>query len=391
MRILHVVTGVHKAGGGTSEVIPRMCEALATAGQDIRLVTSAGDVPSDAALRAKVNGVDVRFCPLRSFPLLSFPCVTKQYKKELFEGVVWADVVHVHGHWQEPGWLAIKFARRLGKPYVMQPHGFLAPERLKKSKWAKRIIGALIERPNLNRATAVIATAESEKRGIEQYSIRAPIKIVPLGLDTEALDAAARSPSLLLRLGLDLAKKTLLYFSRLVPIKGLDLLAEAWAQLPELHNAWQLLIAGPDDRGYATEIQGLYSRMITDGSVIFSGPLYGNEKNALLKSVDAFVLPTRSENWGIAVQEALAAGLPVVCTKGAPWKVIADEGAGEWVDVSVSAIREGLCNVLSADDASRQKMGTVGKLIVARNFGWEGIAKKLIDLYEAVRVSCAKD
>ena len=119
----------------------------------------------------------------------------------------------------------------------------------------------------------------------------------------------------------------------------------------------------------------------------FSGPIYGAEKSILLKSVDAFVLPTRSENFGIAVQEALAAGLPVVCTKGAPWKVIADEGAGEWVEISADAICNGLRNVLSADDLTRRKMGEAGKRIVARDFGWAGIAKKLVAVYQSVNVA----
>ena len=385
MKILHVIAGLHKAGGGTSEIIPRMCEALVSAGHEVRLVTSAGDEPSDAVIRAKENGVDVRFCSLCNVPLLSFLRASGQYKQQLSEGVAWADIVHVHGHWQDPTWIAIRFARHFGKPYVMQSHGFLEPERLKKSKWRKRIVGSLIERPNLNRAAAVIATSESERRGIEQYGVRVPIEGVPLGMDTSAIDAAVRFPELLSRLGLDPSKKTLVYFSRLTPIKGLDLLAEAWVQLAELHGDWQLLIAGPDDRGYAAEVRRLYARMITDGSVVFSGPIYGGEKNALLKSVDAFVMPTRSENWCIAVQEALAAGVPVVCTKGAPWKVIADEGAGEWVDVSAAAIREGLCKVLFADDVTRCKMGETGKRIVARDFGWHGITKKLIGVYEKVR------
>ena len=255
---------------------------------------------------------------------------------------------------------------------------------MKISKWKKRIVGSLIERPNLNHAACVIATAESEKLGIEQYGVKAPIEIVPIGIDAVAIDAARQDRQLLEKWGLNPSKKTLLYFSRLTPIKGLDLLAQAWARLGQFHRDWQLFIAGPDDRGYATEIQDLYGRTVTDGSVAFSGPIYGAEKSILLKSVDAFVLPTRSENFGIAVQEALAAGLPVVCTKGAPWKVIADEGAGEWVEISADAICNGLRNVLSADDLTRRKMGEAGKRIVARDFGWPGIAKKLVAVYQKV-------
>lgn len=382
MKILHVIDSVFKAGGGTSEVVPRLCEALVAAGQSVRLVTGGGEAPSNAALKACEKGVDIRFCPTKRIPYFSFLRATEQFKNELHAGAAWADIVHVHGLWQDPSWVAIKRTRHEGKPYLMQPHGFLEPERLKISKWKKRIVGSLIERPNLNLAACVIATAESEKLGIEQYGVKAPIEIVPIGIDAVAIDAARQDRQLLEKWGLNPSKKTLLYFSRLTPIKGLDLLAQAWARLGQFHRDWQLFIAGPDDRGYATEIQDLYGRTVTDGSVAFSGPIYGAEKSILLKSVDAFVLPTRSENFGIAVQEALAAGLPVVCTKGAPWKVIADEGAGEWVEISADAICNGLRNVLSADDLTRRKMGEAGKRIVMRDFGWAGIAKKLVAVYQ---------
>lgn len=388
MKILYVIEGLHKAGGGTSEIVPRMCEALVSAGHEVRLIAGRTNDVSLSAVRACEKGVDVRYSPRYERRHFDFWHITPTFRRELVRGIKWCDVVHIHGLWMDVNWLTPCLSRRFGKPYFIQTHGFLEPERLKKSKWKKRIVGTLIERPNLNRAAAVIATSESEKRGIEQYGVRVPIEVVPLGMDTASIDSAVRSPELLSRLGFDPTKKTLLYFSRLTPIKGLDLLAEAWAQLTELHGEWQLLIAGPDDRGYAAEIRRLYKRTITDGSVIFSDPIYGDEKNALLKSVDAFVLPTRSENWSIAVQEALVAGIPVVCTKGAPWKVIADEGAGEWVDVNAAAIREGLRKILSADDATRCKMGEIGKRIVARDFGWDEITKKLIGVYEKVRVLC---
>ncbi len=385
MNVLNVIDSVFKAGGGTSEAVPRMCEALAEEGLRVRLVTSGGEYPSNAAVKAHEKGVDVRFCPVKHVPYFSFLRVTEQFKNELYTGVAWADIVHVHGLWQDPGWVVIKQARREGKPYLMQPHGFLNKlARLNHSKWRKKLVGSLIERPNLNHAACVIATAESEKLGIERYGIKAPIEIVPIGIDTVAIDAARQDRQLLAKWGLNPSKKTLLYLSRLTPIKGLDLLAQAWARLGQFHKDWQLFIAGPDDRGYAAEIQNLYRRIIKDGSVIFSGPIYGMEKNVLLKSVDSFVLPTRSENFSIAVQEALAAGLPIVCTKGAPWKVIAAEGAGEWVEISADAICNGLRNVLSADDLTRRKMGEAGKRIVARDFGWAGISKKLVAVYQKV-------
>ena len=388
MNILHVLTSVFKAGGGTSEVVPRMCEALVAAGHNVRLVTGGGDNPADAALRAKSKGVDIRYCPLHHIPHVGFYRMTHVFKDELIGGMTWSDVVHIHGHWQDVSWFAASLARKMRKPYVMQPHGFLEPERLKISKWQKRIIGALIERGNLNHANAVIATAESEKVGIERYGVKVPIFVVPIGIDTDAIDAAKPNKELLEKLGAQPGKKTLLYFSRITPVKGLDLLADAWCQLDAYHDKWQLLIVGPDDRGYTSIIKHLYRDKVKDDSVIFSGPVFGEDKNVLLRSVDAFVLPTRSENFSIAVQEALAAGLPTVCTKGAPWGIIAENNAGEWVEIEADAIADGLRRVFDADANCLMRMSAAGRFIIEKNFQWNAISKNLTTIYDTITRRC---
>lgn len=388
MKILHVIDSVFKEGGGTSEVVPRLCEALSSRGNEVRLVTSCGEGPSDAALRAAENGVDVRYCPVLKIPRLSIFRVTRKFRRELENGVAWADVVHVHGHWQNPCWFAIRLAQKMGKRYVMQPHGFLDPERLKISKWSKKVIGTLIERPFLNKAAAVVATAEREVVGLRKYGVKSPIHVVPIGIDYLIYVKSKDDRSFLQKFGLDPNKKTLLYFSRITPIKGLDMLAEAWAKLNALRREWQLLIAGPDDRGYTAAIKELYSHLIKDGSVVFSGPIFGDDKYVLLKSVDAFVLPTRSENFSIAVQEALASGLPVVCTKGAPWQGLeGGEGWGRcgcWVDTSVSGIFSGLREIMSLTDYERMRLGEAGQSFIKQAFGWPSIAKEQEGIYKSV-------
>jgi len=295
-----------------------------------------------------------------------------------------ADIVHLHGLWQWPCWRAADEAVKAGRPYVMQPHGFLEPERLKKSSLRKRFVGWLMERPRLRSASRVIATAESEKYGLLTYNVGTPVEVVPIGIDTHDIEAANRDETLLRRLGVPPGKKVLLYLSRLAPIKGLDMLADAWMRLKEFHDDWHLLIVGDDTQGFSETIKRQYAEWITDGSASLPGPVYGPDKFKLLKSADAFVLPTRSENFGIAVLEALAAGMPVVCTKGAPWGVIAQEGAGRWVDVSVDALEQGLCDVMSSDRVEFAKMGDAGRRIASRDYSWHGVTRRLLDVYDEV-------
>ena len=97
------------------------------------------------------------------------------------------------------------------------------------------------------------------------------------------------------------------------------------------------------------------------------------------------MLPTRSENWSIAVAEAMAAGLPVVCTKGAPWRCISEVGAGAWVDVSVEGIAGGLSEVMNASDDVRIAMGRRGRAWVEDHLQWSKIAREMVEFYEKLK------
>ena len=149
---------------------------------------------------------------------------------------------------------------------------------------------------------------------------------------------------------------------------------------------WKLLIVGPDDRGYTEEVKKVFAAKCPAGSFEFRGPVYGDEKIKLLAGADAFILPTRNENWGIAVAEAMASGLPVVCTKGAPWSCLETEKAGRWVDVSADGIKKGIEDVLSLSDNERRAMGGRGRKWVEENLDWTVIAKKMLDCIKAKNV-----
>ena len=368
MKILHVIATVHRQGGGTSEVVPRLCQALAEGGDEIVLATLKTDDVSIATEKAIAAGVEyVGTSPRFTTPGLTALGYSSDFKRQLEKYTRWADLVHVHGLWMWPMWAAGWEARRQGKPFVMMPHGFLDPERLRISKWKKRIVGSLCDRPLLNAANAIIATSEQEADGIRQYGINRPMHIMPIGLDLAPYKISTHQG------------KTLLYFSRITPIKGLDMLAEAWGTMDR--KGWRLLLVGPDDRGYATTAKRFFEERCPSGTYEFRGPVFGSDKFKLLQSADAMILPTRSENWSIAVAEGMASGLPVVCTKGAPWECLNTAKAGWWVDVSVDAIRQGLEQLLASSDDDRHEMGSRGRKWVEDNLSWSRIAADMIDFY----------
>lgn len=381
MKILHVVSSVHKTGGGTSEVVPRLAMEQHKLGHDVTLAALKVDI-SDSMQQAIACGVRYVGNATRSSAMPRAIGFSRTFKQAVFPLVQGADIVHLHGLWMYPPWCAGWLAKKLRKPYVMMPHGYLEPERLKISRWKKLIVGKLVEKPLLQSANAIVATSNSEAEGIRAYGLTNPIHIMPIGLDTMDIDNGSRNIELLKRLGCDTTKKHILYFSRITPIKGLDLLAKAWDKVNK--DGWQLLIVGPDDRGYAAEARRMYSEQISKGSVVLRGPIYGQDKNDLLRSVDAFVLPTRSENWSIAVAEALAAELPVICTKGAPWQCINEVGSGFWVDISSDGVRTGLEKLMALEDGQRRAMGVKGRRWVEENLNWNVIAEKMVYYYKRI-------
>lgn len=378
MKILHVISGLGENAGGTSEVVPRLCRALKEAGETVDiLLANKAEKKSDETRLAESSGVRVIYSQgLWDWKKYFLPDKQRaDYAASLVTGY---DIVHIHGLWQPQQWYVARACRKLGVPYVMMPHGFLKSEALKISKWKKRLIGALVERKNLVKAAALVATSESEAAGFKAYGLENRVHIMPIGLDREKYvpkDETSRSKN---------GKRLLLYFSRITPVKGLDMLAEAWSKMSVFHDKWELVLAGPDDRGFTAKIKPEFERLSPDGSVKFLGPVYGEEKYKLLHSADAFVLPTRSENWSIAVAEAMASCVPVVCTKGAPWQCLEECGAGYWVDISDEGICKGLKEVMSLSDDERIAMGVHGRDWVSKNLGWDGIAKKMISFYEDV-------
>jgi len=185
-----------------------------------------------------------------------------------------------------------------------------------------------------------------------------------------------------------------------------------------------LVIAGPDEQGTLKALKEQVARLGLEASVKFVGSVYGEEKWRMLRSADVFVLPSRSENFGIVVAEALACGVPVICTKGAPWSELLGEGSnaagaagskkvqtacrsgskegsnglsasfishpssvadngrcGWWMDVGVEPLAEALREALSLTDEERRIMGENGRRLVESKYRWESVAERMAAVY----------
>jgi glycosyltransferase involved in cell wall biosynthesis len=242
---------------------------------------------------------------------------------------------------------------------------------MSRSRLKKQFMWSLVHGRLIRRATCLHATAADEAKVYRTMGLKAPIAVIPLGIEVPD-SLPERGPR---------SKRKLLYLGRLHPQKGLDLLLRAWREVEQSAADWELHIVGPGESAYLKKLQTMAAALKCD-RVRFRGPVYGVEKSLELRSADAFVLPTYNENFGLAVAEALAHGVPALVTRGAPWSGLLSRKCGWWVDSDARAIIEALTDVTTRAESELARMGTAGRQWMIDDFSLAAMGCKLFELYE---------
>ena len=282
---------------------------------------------------------------------------------------------HLHGIWDPFLHNAASLARKHRIPYVISPRGMLEPWALSQKKWKKRLAWWLYQRNDLRRAELLVATAKSEADQFHRLGLINPTVVVPNGVSVPAEPADLVPP-----VSTDWAPgKTALFLSRIHPKKGLLLLAEAWAKVRP--DGWRMLVVGPDQDGHRLEVQRRVGQLGLTATWEFRDAVYGEEKRRAFLESDLFVLPTYSENFGIAIAEALANRLPVITTDQAPWEGLIEHRCGWWVSADIAGVSSGLLQATRLSRMELRGMGQRGAEWVRNEFSWTAIAKRMIEAY----------
>jgi glycosyltransferase involved in cell wall biosynthesis len=245
----------------------------------------------------------------------------------------------------------------------------------------KAVYNWLIEKRNLDFAAAIHYAAQFEMDlAHEALSIRAPGGVVPYVVELqEYLNLPQRGTfrSRFPEVGENLI---LLFLSRINFKKGLDLLARSFGLIARQRNDVRLVIAGPDNEGYGRQVRQWLAEEGVLKYTVFTGMLTGVDKLAAFADADLFVLPSYTENFGIAIIEAMACGLPVVISNRVNiWQEVGK--AGVVVDCDADKLAEVLLKMLD-DSEGRKKLGAMGKRLVEELFPWEKVADQMIKLYQ---------
>jgi glycosyltransferase involved in cell wall biosynthesis len=362
MKVFLAGTSLQPDYGGPAFSVSRLAIALAEAGAEIALWAPDQSAATTPLLPAK--------SPVQRLTGTEAEALDRFGK---------IDLLHDNGIWLPHNHRLAVLAARRGIPRVVSTRGMLEPWAMKHKKWKKRCAWWLYQRSDLKRARCHHSTAETEARNVQRLGLDVPVYIIPNGVDIPELHLnVAGAGQKKHRCG----HKTALFVGRIHPKKGLPMLIEAWARVRP--DGWLLQIAGSDATGHRVQVEKAVLAADLNKVISFVGPIEGKKKQSVFFNADLFVLPTYSENFGIVIAEALAHGVPVLTTTGAPWSMLLERDCGWWVEPTVDDIAEGLRQATSCDSETLRAMGAKGREWVRGEFGWCRIANKFLETYEGV-------
>lgn len=289
------------------------------------------------------------------------------------------DLVHVHGLWRGHFAQASHWARHAGVPVIITVHGMLHPPALRQRAAFKRLARWLFQDEVLRTARCLHATALEEADEIRSLGFDLPIAVIPWGVDMPDAALADRRPA-----PAD-DHRTLLFLGRLHPTKGLEALLRAWARVFRRFPSWRLVLAGYDEGHYRVTLTALAGGLGLGESLRFSGPVEGDARERLLTGASLLVLPSPSENFGFVVPEALARGVPVIATEGAPWSSLNTEGCGWWIPVGDEPLAATLADALGRPPDALRAMGERGRRFARAHFTWQIVTASMLELYTWAR------
>jgi len=283
------------------------------------------------------------------------------------------DCVHFHGIWSP------KLARRLllwskrGVPCVASPHGMLAPWAMSHKWFKKKVAWLLYQKRVLNRAVLLHGTSEYETRQFKKMGLKPPVALIPWGVSLPPVMAEQSVHSNL---------RIALFVGRIYPVKGLPMLVEAWAKVRP--PGWKMKIVGPDEGGHRVEVETRVRKAKLEADFEFTGSLHDEALRVAYESASLFIQPSYTENFGMAIAEALAHSVPVVTTTGTPWSILPERGCGWWIAPTVDQLAQVLSTATGLDDETLRCMGTRGRELVASEFSWRQTANKMTAAYQWV-------
>jgi glycosyltransferase involved in cell wall biosynthesis len=387
VRVLHVLAGIAERTGGPAATVRESSRVLSGKGLACTvLTTDLGEAASTAhhtRLTPQVGLVapDVALRMYRAQPprRLAFSAPLARVVRT---AVREHDVVHIHGLFLFPQYAAYRAASRARVPFIVSPCGALDPALRGRSRLAKALTDFLWQGRMLRNASGIHFKTEEERRLASDLRLAERQFVVPNGIDWGSFQCLPDGACFRKRYLGGHDGPIILNIGRFSHKKGLDILIRAFAQTNRAHSAALLVLVGPDDEELKPKLKRLAADLCVYDKVVFIGMLHGEELRAALSAATIWALPSRTENFGNAVIEAMAAGVPIVVSPAvnlAP--AIEAANAGIVCDRTPEAFSSAIAALLQSE--SRRSSLSDRAREFARAYDWDGVAERLIEMYVA--------
>lgn len=363
MKIVHYIPSIDRTAGGTSTYMQVLAKGLGEIAE-VHIITHASENP------LVMENCTVHY--VHNYQPLSYSWNTSI---AFLLDEIKPDIVHVNCCWLPACAAVQRIAQKRGYKVVLTPHGMLEPWIIKRHYWTRKVPALwLYQKAAVQRADCVQATAESERDNLLKLGYNSNIKVVRLGIDAESIEMKRSWKK----------SRQILFLSRVHVKKGINFLVEAADVLRNELQGYKILVAGEGDADYVEAMK----RMICDRGlqdiVQLIGGVYGDEKWRLFQTSDFFVLPTHSENFGLAIAESLASGTPVITTVGTPWSDLNSSEAGAWIEIGTEPLVETLRRFLSLSEDELETMGRNGRRLIETKYSAHVMAEQMMEVYKSV-------
>ncbi len=388
MRILHVIPTMSARYGGPAKACREMSAALADRGHQVSVFTTNYDgfggyvEPSVQPLSERHRDVSVHTFPVDLPP--DYFRISRPLAQALSTDIKRYDLVHIHSLYLFTTLAAGFHAKRHQVPTILRPHGTLDPFIYPRHRGRKLLVETLYQNRLFKRADAIHYTTTEERKLATPYTFNRPGFVVPLGLNMADYRPLPPRGTFRERFPETRDKLILLFLSRINFKKGLDILAKSFGKIAKERDDIHLVIAGPDNDAFKPQVEAMLTAAGVRERTTFTGMLVGDDKLAALTDADLFALPSYTENFGIAVIEAMACGLPVVISdKVNIWREIKEGGGGEVEPLDPDRFAARIVDML-ADRNRLKSYGEHGIETVKSLFDWPTIGQRLETAYQAV-------
>ena len=366
MKLLHVISSINPSGGGPIEGIKQLGTTLTAAGHHVEVASLD---PPDAPF--------LGHCPLPVHPLgptkLNY-AFSPRLIPWLQANRTRYDAVIINGIWQYHSFGTWRALRNSSTPYVLFTHGMLDPWFKRKyplkhlKKW---MYWPWAEYRVLRDAEAVLFTCE-EERNLARSSFwmyRCNEIVVNYGTASPQGDPGSDLREFFTRYPRLQGKKLVLFLGRIHPKKACDLVIEAFARVLGTDPEWHLVIAGPDQVGWRAVLNDRAEQLGLSSRVTWAGMVDGSMKWGALRAAEVFMLPSHQENFGVAVAEALAVGVPALISNQVNiWREIDEDGAGIVAEDSLDGACSQLQTYLDLPEEKKRAMRQAARECFEKRF-----------------------